>query len=49
MIGTVARKYQNWKRFRSVYNELSRLTPRQLSDIGITRDDIMPLARSSVR
>ncbi|MBD8894365.1 DUF1127 domain-containing protein [Roseibium litorale] len=49
MFSNVARKYQNWKRYRSVYNELSQLSSRQLSDIGINRSDIDPLARSMSR
>ena len=49
MFSNVARKYQNWKRVRSVYNELSQLSSRQLSDIGLSRSDILPVARSTVR
>ncbi|SHM71033.1 DUF1127 domain-containing protein [Roseibium suaedae] len=49
MFTNVARKYQNWKRFRSTYDELSQLSNRELSDLGISRADIRSLARDSVR
>jgi uncharacterized protein YjiS (DUF1127 family) len=39
------RNYRNWRRMRTTMNELSRLTSRELNDIGITRADIARVAR----
>ncbi|MEP5759516.1 MAG: DUF1127 domain-containing protein [Litoreibacter sp.] len=49
MIDTVVRKYQNWKRFRTTYDELSQLSNRELNDLGISRADIARHARGSMR
>ena len=49
MFNNVARKYQNWKRVRSTYDELSQLSNRELSDLGISRADILSVARSAAR
>ncbi|SHM70994.1 DUF1127 domain-containing protein [Roseibium suaedae] len=49
MFTNVARKYQSWKRFRNTYDELSQLSNRELSDLGISRGDIMSLARNASR
>lgn len=40
------RNFQNWRRYRETVNELSRLSNRELSDLGITRADIHGIARS---
>ncbi len=40
--------YKNWRRYRETYNELSRLTARELNDLGINRGDIGQIARQSV-
>lgn len=45
MIGTVARKYSNWVQYRRTVDELSRLSQRELSDLGINRGDIRVVAR----
>lgn len=37
--------YRNWRRYRQAVNELSRLTTRELDDIGITRADIPSVVR----
>ena len=42
------RNYRNWRRYRETVNELSRLSNRELSDLGITRGDIPYVARKSV-
>ncbi|WP_011581128.1 MULTISPECIES: DUF1127 domain-containing protein [Chelativorans] len=42
------RTYRNWRRYRQTVNELSRLSNRELSDLGIARSDIPYLARKSV-
>jgi uncharacterized protein YjiS (DUF1127 family) len=40
---------QNWKRYERVVQELSRLSDRELADIGITRGDIHRIARGQSR
>jgi uncharacterized protein YjiS (DUF1127 family) len=42
------RNYRNWRRYRDTINELSRLSNRELSDLGIARGDIPFVARKSV-
>ena len=42
------RNYRNWRRYRETVNELSRLSNRELSDLGIARGDIAFVARKSV-
>ncbi|TYC50337.1 DUF1127 domain-containing protein [Rhodobacterales bacterium] len=49
MIDTVVRKFNNWKRFRQTYDELSSLSNRELNDLGIARADISRYARMSAR
>lgn len=49
MLDTVIRKYNNWKRYRSTYEELSSLSNRELNDLGIARSDIDRYARASIR
>jgi uncharacterized protein YjiS (DUF1127 family) len=40
--------YRNWRRYRQTYNELMRLSPRELQDLGINRVDIPSIARQAV-
>lgn len=42
------RNYRNWRRYRDTVTELSRLSNRELNDLGITRGDIPHVARKSV-
>ncbi|MHA7772742.1 DUF1127 domain-containing protein [Roseibium sp. M-1] len=49
MIDTVVRKFNNWKRFRQTYDELSNLSNRELDDLGIARGDIARFARMSTK
>lgn len=49
MINSVVRKYNNWKRFRQTYDELSSLTNRELDDLGIARADINRFARQAIK
>ena len=42
------RNYRNWRRYRDTVNELSRLSNRELNDLGITRGDIPFVARKAV-
>ena len=38
------RNYRNWRRYRDTVNELSRLSARELNDLGISRADIYAVA-----
>jgi uncharacterized protein YjiS (DUF1127 family) len=40
----ILRNYRNWRRYRQTVNELSRLSNRELADLGITRGDIEVVA-----
>ena len=42
------RNYRNWRRYRETVSELSRLSNRELTDLGISRSDIPYVARKSV-
>ena len=42
------RNYRNWRRCRETVSELSRLSNRELSDVGMTRGDITYVARKSI-
>lgn len=42
------RNYRNWRRYRETVNELSRLSTRELNDLGLSRGDISYVARKSV-
>ncbi|WP_417623169.1 DUF1127 domain-containing protein [Parasphingorhabdus sp.] len=44
----IIRNYRNWRRYRQTVNELSRLSNRELNDLGISRGDIPFVARKSV-
>jgi len=43
------RNYRNWRRYRDTVNELSRLSNRELNDLGISRGDIPHVARQAAR
>ncbi|WP_150524573.1 DUF1127 domain-containing protein [Roseibium sediminis] len=49
MLDSVVRSYRNWKRYRATYDELSRLSNRELNDLGISRADISHFARASMK
>jgi uncharacterized protein YjiS (DUF1127 family) len=42
------RNYRNWRRYRETVNELSRLSNRELNDLGINRADIAVVANRSL-
>jgi uncharacterized protein YjiS (DUF1127 family) len=44
---SMIRNYRNWRRFRKTVNELSRLTDRELDDMGLRRGDIYSVAKSA--
>ena len=39
--------YKAWRKYRETYNELMRLSGRDLQDLGINRADIPSIARQS--
>jgi len=44
----MARKLNNWRKYRETVNELDRMSDRELHDLGIGRSDIRRVARSAV-
>jgi uncharacterized protein YjiS (DUF1127 family) len=46
-IKTITQKFSAWRRYRDAVRELSSLNDRELSDIGINRDEIVAIARQS--
>lgn len=38
------RNFRDWRRYRNTVNELSRLSVRELNDLGLTRADIPAVA-----
>ena len=48
-VNTVAKRLRNWNRYRHTVRELSQLTDRDLSDLGICRGDIRYVAKKSAR
>jgi uncharacterized protein YjiS (DUF1127 family) len=44
-IKTITEKFSAWRRYREAVRELSDLTNRELSDIGIAREEIYAIAR----
>ncbi len=48
IIMNVARSFNNWRKFRQTVTELSRMSSRELQDLGIDRADIRSVARASV-
>ena len=49
MIKTITSKYLTWLRFRESVRELSRLSDRELNDLGIGRADISTVVRQSLQ
>ena len=47
MVKMIAEKVTAWRRYRTSVRELSRLTDRELSDLGLNRYDIDAVARKS--
>ncbi len=47
-IKSISEKLTAWRRYREAVRELSQLTDRELSDIGIRRGDIEVVVRESV-
>ena len=49
MFDNLVRHYSSWRRYRSTFNELSKLSNRELDDLGINRGDIDSVAKSLMR
>jgi uncharacterized protein YjiS (DUF1127 family) len=49
MLSPIIRFIRHWKRYGRVVQELSRLSDRELADIGITRCDIDRIAKGQSR
>ncbi len=47
MANRLITSYRNWRRYRETYNELIRLSDRELTDLGISRYDIPTISRQS--
>ena len=47
MFKTLSHRFAAWRRYRESVRELSRLTDRELDDLGIGRADIHDLVRQS--
>jgi uncharacterized protein YjiS (DUF1127 family) len=47
-IKTITEKLNAWRRYRDAVRELTQLSDRELSDIGIRRGDIEFIVRRSV-
>lgn len=47
MLRTIMKNYRNYKSVQATKRELSRLSNRELADIGISRADIPRLAREA--
>jgi uncharacterized protein YjiS (DUF1127 family) len=47
MTNRLVSTYRSWRKYRETYNELMRLTQRELDDLGINRVDIPAIARRS--
>jgi uncharacterized protein YjiS (DUF1127 family) len=45
---SISEKLSAWRRYRDAVRELSQLTDRELSDIGIRRGEIETIVRQSV-
>ena len=48
MTNPIIHSYRNWRKYRDTYNELMRLSQRELDDLGINRVDIPTIARQAV-
>ncbi len=47
-IKTIAEKLNTWRRYREAVRELSRMSDRELADIGVRRGDIEFIARQAL-
>ena len=42
----INKAYRTWRKYSKAYNELARLSDRDLDDIGVRRGDISGIARA---
>ena len=47
MSNRIVSTYRAWRKYRETYNELMRLSSRDLADLGINRAEIPTIARQS--
>lgn len=45
----IRNSYVNWREYRRTVNELSALSSRDLSDLGIQRSEIATIARKNYK
>jgi uncharacterized protein YjiS (DUF1127 family) len=43
---SMMQNFRNWQAYRRTFSELSRLSNRELADLGISRHDIPRIARN---
>ena len=44
----IVRNFRNWRQYRNTVSELSRLSNRELADLGINRGEIHAVARKAI-
>lgn len=44
----LSQNFRNWRRYRNTVSELSRLSNRELADLGINRGEIHSIARRAL-
>ena len=49
MLDTLTHRFRSWRKYRDTYDELSKLSNRELHDLGIGRTDIEFIARRASR
>lgn len=49
MFEVLKSRITTWKRYSRTVNELSALSNRELADLGISRSDILRIAREAAR
>jgi uncharacterized protein YjiS (DUF1127 family) len=49
LVARIKARIASWLRYRATVDELDRLTDRQLADIGISRGNIVAVARVAAR
>lgn len=47
-LSSLWKRFENWRTYRTTVNELSRLSDRELNDIGISRSMIRSVAMNEV-
>ncbi|WP_327210558.1 DUF1127 domain-containing protein [Rhizobium leguminosarum] len=46
---SIAKSFNNWRKYRQTITELGRMSNRELHDLGIDRADIRRVARDASR